>query len=365
MGMTIDGPGLAEEPEHPGAAAGRQQGAGVKALFLKALRPHEARSRHRVDSASDRLGLPAAHTLSWPALAGTFVSQGERRLTWRDRIDDLLLHPCLGICRHGGDPVLVSSRPSTASAALIEAADWLLSIGWTRNWAFWLADQTHVGANCCSACCRASPAGWRSCCPTWSRSCSGLGLLEDIGYLPRIAFLMDGLMHRLGLHGKAIVPFILGYGCNVPAVMSTRILEERTDRFLAAALAVLVPCCGAAGGRLSGWWPSTSDRCGRWSIYLFNIFVIALIGRVAHPPAAGGFARADPGDAGLPRADRCGPSSTSLVPGARVPRGSLAAVDRRRAVLALLTFFNISPALNWSCARSPGCLGCPPRRACR
>ena len=58
----------------------------------------------------------------------------------------------------------------------------------------------------------------------------GLGLLEDIGYLPRVAFLMDTFMHRIGLHGKAIVPFILGYGCNVPAVMSTRSLEEPRDR---------------------------------------------------------------------------------------------------------------------------------------
>jgi len=70
----------------------------------------------------------------------------------------------------------------------------------------------------------------------------GLGFLEDIGYLPRIAFLMDGLMHRIGLHGKSIVPFILGFGCNIPAVMSTRILEEKKDRFISAALAVLVPC---------------------------------------------------------------------------------------------------------------------------
>ncbi len=57
-----------------------------------------------------------------------------------------------------------------------------------------------------------------------------LGILEDVGYLPRLAILMDTIMHRLGLHGYAIIPTILGFGCNVPAVMATRILESRKQR---------------------------------------------------------------------------------------------------------------------------------------
>ena len=70
----------------------------------------------------------------------------------------------------------------------------------------------------------------------------GLAFLEDSGYLPRVAFLMDNLMHRLGLHGKSIIPFILGYGCSVPAVMATRIMESPRDRFVVALLAILIPC---------------------------------------------------------------------------------------------------------------------------
>jgi len=70
-----------------------------------------------------------------------------------------------------------------------------------------------------------------------------LGILEDIGYLPRLAVLMDTLLHRLGLHGYAIIPTILGFGCNVPAIMATRILESRRERFIAATLvSVAVPC---------------------------------------------------------------------------------------------------------------------------
>ncbi|MGB2599343.1 MAG: ferrous iron transporter B [Candidatus Omnitrophota bacterium] len=70
-----------------------------------------------------------------------------------------------------------------------------------------------------------------------------LGILEDFGYLPRLATQVDNLMHRLGLHGYAIVPMILGLGCNVPGAMALRLMESRREKFIAATLmAVAVPC---------------------------------------------------------------------------------------------------------------------------
>jgi len=70
-----------------------------------------------------------------------------------------------------------------------------------------------------------------------------LGLLEDVGYLPRLAVLMDTIMHRLGLHGYAIIPTLLGLGCNVPAILATRILESKRERFIAATLiSIAIPC---------------------------------------------------------------------------------------------------------------------------
>jgi ferrous iron transport protein B len=70
-----------------------------------------------------------------------------------------------------------------------------------------------------------------------------LGILEDVGYLPRLAVLMDTIMHRLGLHGYAIIPTMLGFGCNVLGIMATRILESRKQRFIAATLiSIGVPC---------------------------------------------------------------------------------------------------------------------------
>lgn len=88
-----------------------------------------------------------------------------------------------------------------------------------------------------------------------------LSLLEDTGYLPRLAVFLDSFMHRLGLHGYAIIPTLLGLGCSVPGILATRILETRTQRFITATLiSVAVPCAalqavliGLLGSR--GLWP--------------------------------------------------------------------------------------------------------------
>jgi ferrous iron transport protein B len=70
-----------------------------------------------------------------------------------------------------------------------------------------------------------------------------LSLLEDTGYLPRLAVFLDTGMHHIGLHGYAIVPTLLGLGCNVPGIMATRILENRRQRFITATLiSIAVPC---------------------------------------------------------------------------------------------------------------------------
>ncbi|MGB9856042.1 MAG: ferrous iron transport protein B [Caldisericum exile] len=69
-----------------------------------------------------------------------------------------------------------------------------------------------------------------------------LSFLEDSGYLARIAFLTDAFMHKIGIHGKAFIPLIESFGCNVPAIMGTRVLERRRDRIIASILATLVPC---------------------------------------------------------------------------------------------------------------------------
>jgi len=107
----------------------------------------------------------------------------------------------------------------------------------------------------------------------------GLTILEDIGYLPRMAFLMDTVMHRIGLHGKSVLPFIISYGCNVPGVMATRILESPRDRFITATLSVLVPCAarttiifGLVGAYIGG--------IAAAGLYIFNLVVIMILGAI-------------------------------------------------------------------------------------
>jgi ferrous iron transport protein B len=71
-----------------------------------------------------------------------------------------------------------------------------------------------------------------------------MGVLEDIGYMARSAYVTDRFMHWMGLHGRSFLPLFLGFGCNVPAVMGSRIIEDRRARLLTIMLTPLVPCTG-------------------------------------------------------------------------------------------------------------------------
>lgn len=104
-----------------------------------------------------------------------------------------------------------------------------------------------------------------------------LSFLENSGYLARIAFLTDSIMHKLGLHGKGAIPIIMGYGCNVPAVLGTRILESRRERIIASFLSTLIPCSartvvilGLVGVFLGVKWALL--------IYLLDLLIIYIVG---------------------------------------------------------------------------------------
>ena len=71
-----------------------------------------------------------------------------------------------------------------------------------------------------------------------------ISLLEDSGYMARAAFIMDRLMHKMGLHGKSFIPMIMGFGCNVPAVMATRTIESRKSRLITMLVVPLMSCAG-------------------------------------------------------------------------------------------------------------------------
>ena len=106
-----------------------------------------------------------------------------------------------------------------------------------------------------------------------------LSILEDAGYIPRIAYLMDSFMHRIGLHGTAILPALLGYGCTVPAIMATRILPSRRDKVIAGTIATLVPCSARSVVILSlvGFYLGAPAAL---FIYVLNIAIIGLAGKL-------------------------------------------------------------------------------------
>jgi ferrous iron transport protein B len=107
-----------------------------------------------------------------------------------------------------------------------------------------------------------------------------LYLFEDSGYLSRIAFLMDKLMHKIGLHGKAFIPVMLSFGCNVPGCLGCRIMETTRERLLTAFVVTLVPCAatsviilGLVGAFVGIEWAL--------ALYIINLIIIFVLGRIA------------------------------------------------------------------------------------
>ncbi len=107
-----------------------------------------------------------------------------------------------------------------------------------------------------------------------------LYIFEDSGYLSRIAFLMDNLMHKMGLHGKAFIPVMLSFGCNVPGCLGCRIMETARERLLTAFVVTLVPCAatsviilGLVGAHVGIQWAL--------ALYIINLIIIFVLGRIA------------------------------------------------------------------------------------
>jgi len=101
-----------------------------------------------------------------------------------------------------------------------------------------------------------------------------LGLLEDAGYLPRLAVLVDNIMHHLGLHGYAIIPMMLGLGCNVPGALATRLLEGRREKFIAATLMAIAIPCMAQTAMIIGL---VGERGGGYVAIIFSTLFLVLV----------------------------------------------------------------------------------------
>lgn len=109
-----------------------------------------------------------------------------------------------------------------------------------------------------------------------------ISLLEDSGYMARAAYIMDRFMHTLGLHGKSFIPLLIGFGCNVPAIMATRTLENKKDRMVTILISPLISCSARLPVYLlfAGAFFSAYRGLVVFSLYLLGIVLAVVMGMV-------------------------------------------------------------------------------------
>lgn len=109
-----------------------------------------------------------------------------------------------------------------------------------------------------------------------------ISFMEDSGYMARAAFIMDKIMHKMGLHGKSFIPLIMGFGCNVPAIMASRIIESRKSRLVTILINPLISCSARLPIYLvmiGAFFPSKASLV-LLSIYVTGILLAVLMARI-------------------------------------------------------------------------------------
>ncbi len=199
-----------------------------------------------------------------------------KKISMLDKVDDVIMHPFLGylilLAVFLGFFFIIFNVGSPLEELLLGPLDNFrnfLSLKLGAGVVFYLVDGLLQGIG----------GGVAIVLPYFIPLLFLMSFLEDVGYLARAGFLMDTFMHRIGLHGKSISPFILGFGCSVPAIVSTRILESRRDRIVTSLLIPFIPCSARTtiilalvGFYLGPFWAL--------GFYLFNILLLSVLGRL-------------------------------------------------------------------------------------
>jgi len=227
------------------------------------------------DQSSDQIISAERHTKAMELFEGAAQVVSVSKGRWREKIDDWLMHPVLGYLVMA---IFLYSMFVTVFklGAGVEKPILL----------FFQSISTHLhqhyhphslGYTLINSMIQGFSGGFSIVLPYLFPFLLIMAIIEDVGYLPRMAFLADSIMHRIGLHGTAVIPLLLGYGCTVPAIMATRIISSSRDRFIASTLTLLVPCSarmtlilGLVGYYLGGQ--------AAFALYLFNMLVILVIG---------------------------------------------------------------------------------------
>jgi len=258
-----------------------------KQFFMRMLEEISIPFRNAVQRARDKLeerhNAPAyeviaaeRHHLALKILEITSKVTRGKSIGWQERVDDVIMHPFLGyvillgvfigfffiIIRVAGPLEELLLGPMSGIREYLSAT---LGTGIL----FYLVDGLFQGIG----------GGIAIVLPYFIPLLFLMSLLEDSGYLARVGFLMDVFMHKMGLHGKSVSPFILGFGCNVPAILSTRILESRRDKILTSLLIPFIPC----SARTTIILALVAFYIGPfWALgfYLFNMLLVGLLGKI-------------------------------------------------------------------------------------
>lgn len=205
----------------------------------------------------------------------------EARITFSDKIDRILLHRVLGLPIFLGLMWLVFKFTFKASEPLV---------GWIEAGQEWLgslfAKFLPEGSAIQSLVVDGIIGGVGSVLvfvPIIFLLFLAIAFLEDSGYMARAAFIMDRIMHKIGLHGRSFIPMLLGFGCNLPAIMATRTIEDRKDRFVTILVAPFMSC----GARLpvytlfiGAFFPEKMAGSVLFSLYLLGIVVAIIMAKI-------------------------------------------------------------------------------------
>jgi ferrous iron transport protein B len=198
-----------------------------------------------------------------------------------DRLDHVLTRPIFGIPILLGVLALVFSLTYGMGLPLQELLEALMNsfAGWVEpllERSFWLRGIIIDGL-------LAGAGTVLTFLPVLFFFFAAMAFLEDVGYMARAAFVMDRFMHVIGLHGKSFLPFCLGFGCNVPAVMGARILESGRIRFLTIFLTPFVPCTAklAVVTLIAAAIFGKNALIMLWVLVAGNILILGLSGFIA------------------------------------------------------------------------------------
>ncbi|MBP6471192.1 MAG: ferrous iron transport protein B [Chloroflexi bacterium] len=218
-------------------------------------------------------------------LVGRVMHKPPETLSLTDRIDRLVTHRLLGVPIFMAVMWVVFKLTAVVSAPLLDWVDGVIS-GPVTHWATIVMGWVGLGGSWVEALLVdgviTGVGGVLVFVPVLMFLYVSLAVLEDTGYMARAAFVMDGLMNRIGLQGKSFLPMMVGFGCTVPAIYATRTLENEKDRILTGLLVPFMSC----GARLPVYvlfatvFFSAYAGAVVFSMYVLGIVTAVLLGLI-------------------------------------------------------------------------------------